>query len=215
MIIAGAKGFAKEVLEILYRDYELRDFLFYDDINLDKREPFYNDFGIITDRHELKKQLAVYPAFALGTGGPMARYQLSNLFIEFGGDIQTVISKNTVTGSFNTTIGKGCTVMDHVLITNNVTIDDCTLLNSFTHVAHDVQIGKYGDIAPRVSISGYCKVGDFVTIGTAAIILPGVQIGNNVVIGAGSVVKNNIPANSLAIGTPAKVIKKLPELAID
>ncbi|WP_407463225.1 hypothetical protein [Methanobrevibacter sp.] len=40
-------------------------------------------------------------------------------------------------------------------------------------------------------------------------ILPGVSIGNNVVIGAGAVVSKDIPDNSIALGVPAKVVKKL------
>ena len=50
-----------------------------------------------------------------------------------------------------------------------------------------------------------------VWIGAGAIILPGVTIGNNVVIGAGSVVTKNIPAYSLAVGNPCRVIKRIDE----
>lgn len=44
-------------------------------------------------------------------------------------------------------------------------------------------------------------------IGIGAIIMPGVTIGEGAVIGAGSVVTKDIPAYSVAVGTPAKVIK--------
>ena len=54
-------------------------------------------------------------------------------------------------------------------------------------------------------------IGNNVWIGAGAIILPGVTIGNNVVIGAGSVVTKNIPAYSLAVGNPCRVIKRIDE----
>lgn len=51
------------------------------------------------------------------------------------------------------------------------------------------------------------KIGNNVWIGAGANILPGVTIGDNVTIGAGSVVNKSIPANSIAVGNPCKVIK--------
>lgn len=53
------------------------------------------------------------------------------------------------------------------------------------------------------------KVGNNVWIGGNVCVMPGVTIGDNVVIGAGSVVTKDIESNSVAVGNPAKVIKKL------
>lgn len=52
-------------------------------------------------------------------------------------------------------------------------------------------------------------VGDHVWIGAGVQVLPGVTIGSNVVIGGGSVVVRDIPANSVAVGNPCRVIRKL------
>ena len=52
-------------------------------------------------------------------------------------------------------------------------------------------------------------VGDNVWFGAGVSVLPGVTIGDNCVIGAGSVVNKDIPANSLAVGNPCKVIKSI------
>lgn len=46
-------------------------------------------------------------------------------------------------------------------------------------------------------------------IGANAIVLPGVTVGENSVVGAGSVVNKDVPANSVVVGNPAKVIKKI------
>ena len=48
-------------------------------------------------------------------------------------------------------------------------------------------------------------------IGAGAIILPGVTVGDNTVIGAGSVVTKDIPANSVAVGNPCRVIREINE----
>lgn len=52
-------------------------------------------------------------------------------------------------------------------------------------------------------------VGNNVWIGAQVCVLPGVTIGDNCVIGAGSVVNKDIPAGSLAVGNPCRVIRKL------
>ena len=53
------------------------------------------------------------------------------------------------------------------------------------------------------------KVGNNVWIGGNVCVMPGVTIGDNAVIGAGSVVNKDIPSNSVAVGNPCKVMKKI------
>lgn len=56
---------------------------------------------------------------------------------------------------------------------------------------------------------GRPTIGDNVSLGANVTIIGNVHIGNNVTIGAGSVVVKDIPDNSIAVGNPAKVIKRL------
>ena len=71
-------------------------------------------------------------------------------------------------------------------------------------------IGEYmfdvNDKLPENDLPVYIK--DDVWIGSNSIILKGVTIGRGSVIGAGSLVTKNIPENSIALGCPAKVVKK-------
>lgn len=53
------------------------------------------------------------------------------------------------------------------------------------------------------------EIGDNVWIGGNVVILPNVKIGDNCVIGAGSVVNKDIAPNSIAVGNPCKVIRKI------
>ncbi len=54
-------------------------------------------------------------------------------------------------------------------------------------------------------------IGDNVWLGGGVIVCPGVTIGENTVIGAGSVVTKDIPANVIAVGNPARVIREIGE----
>lgn len=81
---------------------------------------------------------------------------------------------------------------------------NCTIMDSDSHsiVYDEDEINNHIGTSPVV-------IGNHVWIGANVTILKGVNIGNNVVVGAGSVVRSNIPDNSLAVGNPAVVVKKI------
>lgn len=56
------------------------------------------------------------------------------------------------------------------------------------------------------------RIGNDVWIGGGAIVLPGVTIGDRCVIGAGSVVTRDVPADTLAVGNPARAVRRLADL---
>lgn len=53
-------------------------------------------------------------------------------------------------------------------------------------------------------------IGDNVWFGGGAIVLPGVTIGDNTVVGAGAVVSRDLPADVVAVGNPARVVREVP-----
>lgn len=68
---------------------------------------------------------------------------------------------------------------------------------------------KEGDFPFWKSYTAPVTIGSNVWIGGGSIVLPGVTIGDNTTIGAGSLVNKSIPDNSLAVGNPCRVIRKL------
>jgi maltose O-acetyltransferase len=63
--------------------------------------------------------------------------------------------------------------------------------------------------APWRTMSAPITVGDDVWLGSGVIVLPGVTIGDRSTVGAGSVVTDDVPPDSLALGAPAKVVRRL------
>lgn len=63
------------------------------------------------------------------------------------------------------------------------------------------------DIQVAGKTKGNVEIGNAVWIGDSVIILPGVKIGDGAIIGAGSVVTKSVPAFSVSVGNPARVIK--------
>jgi sugar O-acyltransferase (sialic acid O-acetyltransferase NeuD family) len=211
MIVAGAKGFAKELLEILYRDLKLIEISFFDNINQGLPQKLYGKYNIIKNIKELEDSKD--SKFCIGVGTPKARYILYDIFAKNNKTVETIISDKATIGSFNTIIGKGCTIMDGVVITNDITIGNCSLINLNCTIGHNSVIGKFCDISPDVNISGHCSIGNYCSIGTGSVIIPNVKIGNNCIIGAGTVVTKNIPDNSVVVGVPGKIIK--PNIPFD
>lgn len=102
-------------------------------------------------------------------------------------------------------INFGCVILD----CGRVTIGDNVMMGP------GVQIyAAYHPMDPTERASGYefgapVTIGSNVWIGGGAILLAKVTIGDRAVIGAGSVVNRDIPANSVAVGNPCRVIRRL------
>ncbi len=104
-----------------------------------------------------------------------------------------------------TSFEQGC----HIIAAKDVRIGNDCVFSAYVYISdcsHDYSpeksiIQSALDIKP-VRIGNHCFVG----IGSC--IMPGVTLGDNVVIGANSVVTRDIPANCMAVGSPAKVIKR-------
>lgn len=111
-------------------------------------------------------------------------------------------------------IGKGCIVLDPKKIQIDISrpelleIGDNVLLHRGTVIlTHDYAsrafVTRYNEFIPS---HGKIKIGNNVWLGENVSILKGVSIGNNVILGYGSIVTKSIPSNSVAVGSPAKVI---------
>jgi maltose O-acetyltransferase len=100
----------------------------------------------------------------------------------------------------------GLTALDVASITigDDVQIGPHVQLLTPTHPTDPVERRDKWEAASPIVI------GDNVWLGGGAIVLAGVTIGENSIIGAGAVVTKDIPANVVAVGNPAKVIKTLP-----
>ncbi|KAF4987802.1 hypothetical protein FDECE_15295 [Fusarium decemcellulare] len=104
--------------------------------------------------------------------------------------------------NFNLTILDSAivTIGDRVMVGPNVMISTAT---------HEIEVASRRD---NIEYASPVTIGDDCWIGGGVIILPGVTIGDGCTIGAGSVVTRDIPAWSVAIGSPARVVKKVEQL---
>lgn len=104
----------------------------------------------------------------------------------------------------------------HIVGMKSIQIGDNVLMASHIFISdnsHGSYKCNFQDSDPRIPptereyVTAPIKIGNNVWIGEGAIIMPGVTIGDGCVIGAHSFVTKSIPENSVAVGSPAKVIK--------
>ncbi|MBI4812389.1 sugar O-acetyltransferase [Candidatus Falkowbacteria bacterium] len=129
-------------------------------------------------------------------------------------------------------IGKNTFIAKSIVLYHpeNIEIGDNSIINEYAmlNARAPIKIGDYVHISPFCIINtgglNYKKtmaerdhldkpviIEDGVWLGSGAIINPGITIGKNSVIGAGAVVTSDIPPGSVAVGVPAKVIKKITD----
>jgi sugar O-acyltransferase (sialic acid O-acetyltransferase NeuD family) len=215
MLIIGAKGFAKEVLEVIHQNNQTENLVFYDDVNDDVSDELYGRFKVLKNTEEaLMYFKTVDNRFTIGVGNPVLRKKLSDKFINIGGVLTSSISPYARIGNFGNYIGVGCNIMTGTIITNDVVVKTGVLVNLNCTIGHDSIVGDFVELSPGVHISGNCQIGNFSVLGTNATVLPKVIIGTNVIVGAGSVVTKDVPDNCLVVGIPGKIVKELIPLDV-
>jgi lipopolysaccharide O-acetyltransferase len=90
-------------------------------------------------------------------------------------------------------IGRGCLLASRVYITDH---------------DHDFSDPSNSVVSNGRVIAAPVEIGDYVWLGEAVIVLKGVSIGSRSIVGAGSVVTRDIPALTIAAGSPARVIRR-------
>ena len=136
--------------------------------------------------------------------------RLDDLVALYGDIIIETCNNGTVQIGEETHIQPRCSIAgckSSVIIGKRVEIgSNC----AFYPYNHAMKAGQPIREQPLVS-SGNIVIEDDVWLGYGVIVLDGVHIGSDAVVGAGSVVTHDIPANSIAVGNPARVVKSRTE----
>jgi sugar O-acyltransferase (sialic acid O-acetyltransferase NeuD family) len=213
MLIIGAKGFAKEVLQVFHDRGITEKIAFYDDVNNDISGLLFDQFPILKNEEDVVEFFKTNGnEFTIGIGSPVLRFKLYKKFIHLGGNFVSSISPLAQIGSYEVTIGCGSNMLSQATVSNSTRIGMGCIVYYNVVITHDCEVGDFVELAPNVILLGRSRIGKFTQIGANTTILPDVIIGKNVIIGAGSVVTKDIPDNTVAVGVPAKVIKNLEPL---
>ncbi len=108
-------------------------------------------------------------------------------------------------------IGVGTIICAGSIVQPGAKIGDHVILNTRASVDHDCVVGDYVHISvAHLAGAASTDEGAFLALGST--VLPGLNVGAWAHLGAGSVATKNIPAGSIAVGSPARVIKSAVEV---
>ncbi|MCI1954133.1 MAG: 2,3,4,5-tetrahydropyridine-2,6-dicarboxylate N-acetyltransferase [Ligilactobacillus acidipiscis] len=133
---------------------------------------------------------------------------------------------------YNARIEPGAIIRDQVEIGDQAVIMMGAVINIGAEIGAGTMIDMGAILGGRALVGNHCHIGagtvlagvvepasakpvtieDDVLIGANAVILEGVTVGKGAVVGAGSVVTNDVAANSVVAGVPAKKIKNVTDV---
>lgn len=150
---------------------------------------------------------AVLGAFGFGYSLVAGRHQLSAQlgYVELGADVEIGAGATIDRGTYGSTV-----------------IGEGTKIDNLVMIAHNCRLGRHNLICSQVGIAGSTTTGDYVVMAGKAGVRDHVHIGERAILGAQAGVSNDVPANTMVFGSPARpereqklifaAIHKLPEM---
>ena len=221
IVMMGAGAFARETLcavnEIKdgFGNYTVTGFL--DDDEAKRGKPVLpGSEGKVTRElkilgsldHIIKSGFSDFDFILPAIGTTEAKKSFTQRLFEFGCLLPGPVIHRSVEIGHDNVFGDGTIIFANSSVTVNSVLGRQVNVNPHCTIAHDVIIEDFCNLSPGVNITGGVHLEEGVNIGTGAVVLPRVKIGKWSVIGAGAVVKEDIPEFSVAVGIPAKVIKR-------
>ncbi len=204
VIILGAGGHAKVVAELLWAGGRYVPIGYLD---ADPTPRSVLGLGVIGSDNKLAeiRKTGVAHAF-IALGDNKRRLAALARVTRNGYELVNAISP-AATISPSAKLGHGIAVMAGAVINAETAIADLAIINTNASVDHDGRIGEAAHICPGCSLAGRVTIGKLAFIGTSSSAIPGITVGDNSVVGAGSSIVRNIPANSVAYGVPARIVR--------
>jgi sugar O-acyltransferase (sialic acid O-acetyltransferase NeuD family) len=208
LIIAGAGGLGREVAWLV------------EDIN--KNTPQWNllgfvddgvngftveDYPILGDVDSLF-YMEPLPWVIVAIANASVRKRIVGQIQLRGMSMATLIHPSVQSSRF-VEIGEGSIICAGSVITTNITLGLSSIVNPNCFIGHDTVLQNYVSLMPGVHVAGEVKLGEGVYMGLHSCVINRTSIGEWSIIGAGATVVSDIPPNSLAVGVPARVVKRV------
>ncbi|MDQ7784113.1 MAG: acetyltransferase [Desulfomonilaceae bacterium] len=212
IVVVGASGYAKVVADIVEKRGEFTIAGLIDSFKPKGYEVLH--YQVLGNEHDLPTLVRQYDL----TGGVLAigdnwdRYRMvssiSNLVPEF--EFLRLVHPSACL-AHDVEIGRGTVITAGAVVNSASQVGKFCIINTRASVDHDNTVGDFASLAPGVTTGGNVTIGEFTAVSLGANIIHGITVGPHAVIGAGATVVDDVPGFSVALGTPAKVVRDRKE----
>ena len=143
----------------------------------------------------------------IAVGEPAIRKKLSERITKSPLELATIIAPSAVI-SPNCDIKNGVIIAPLCSVQSRAKIGTNVAVNTMAIIGHDVTVRADSVISSMVNLGGGVTIGERSYIGMGALIKEGVTVGANSIVGMGAVVYQDIPDGMIALGNPARVVRK-------
>jgi len=208
LLLLGAKGSAKKVLEILAGHDGWAEIALLD--NYPDADELYSRkiIGKCDDVEQYRQDFS--HAFVCMAGCTTRRHFLQKIAAA-GFEIPNIIHPMTYI-SPSAKLGRGVYVDAFAAIQSDSVIGDGCIINTGAVIEHDNVLGECVTVTPHATTAGNVSIGGCSFLGIGSCVINALHIGECVIVAAGAVVIADLPDNVMAAGCPAKIKKEIQEI---
>jgi sugar O-acyltransferase (sialic acid O-acetyltransferase NeuD family) len=202
LYIIGAGGHAKSIAEIcLAANINLQAFISPDSINSKVL-----GLPVLPEVPLTLNPTSIQLAIAIGDNY-LREIAFNSLSAKFPIECFPTLVHPSASVAFKSKIGFGSTIHQNATVGSNSTIGIFCTLNTGSNTDHDCQIGDFSSLGPGANLGGGVILGHRAVVAIGSTVRHGLTIGTDSILGAASYAHKSLKPNSLATGSPARVIR--------
>lgn len=209
LVILGAGGLARETLWVareMNQERKQFDILGFVDDNPDLWGRTLADLPVLGGLGWLRENWSSDLCGICGVGNTVIRKRLHQWAQDVDLKFTNLIHPSAQMSRY-VELGQGVVITAGTILTTQIEIHNQVFLNLSCTIGHDAVLEPYTNCAPACNISGGVRLKEGAHLGTGVQVIQNLTVGEWTKVGAGAVVIRDLPAHSVAVGVPAKVIK--------
>lgn len=149
----------------------------------------------------------VFGLVAIGGALGRDRLEVQLLFRNHGIQVESIVHPDASVCA-TAILGPGTQVLAQAVVSSDARVGEGCIINHGAAADHECHLGDGVHLGPGSILCGCVQIGNNVLVGAGAVVLPRVVIGDNTVVGAGAVVTGDLSAGVIAVGCPARPVRK-------